>query len=377
MGDGPVRSTLGRRGLRVSIVGVGLLVFALAGRTLWDQVGEETALVVAIGLGLLLAADLVLAWRALASVVVHVAAPGEAFLGEPTALAFVVHGLPRAATVEVVSVPSRGPVLAASEGRGAVITGEIEVRPPVRGRLVRAVVELVASGPFGLFTCHRRLAVPFPVPMHCAPRSAPGDTGVGAVGRAARRPPTVGGAGDQPRGVRAYRPGDPPRSVHWPATAHHGALVVREVDGGAGDEASVVVVLELTTDGPRADDAVARCRAVVEEAARQGATARLVTLEADDEDPPPFDRAVLSPRRPPVQVLAHHAGTARTVDASVAPGPSLHRRLALAVAGPVVLPPDLGGAGAGDAGRGGADAGVGGPDGRGSVVRISDRGSGS
>ena len=53
------------------------------------------------------------------------------------------------------------------------------------------------------------------------------------------------GAGE-PRGVRPYQPGDTRRSVHWPATSHVGALMVREKERQTDDP--IVVDLTLPAD---------------------------------------------------------------------------------------------------------------------------------
>jgi uncharacterized protein (DUF2384 family) len=47
----------------------------------------------------------------------------------------------------------------------------------------------------------------------------------------------------EPRGVRPYAPGDPRRTVHWPATSHAGALMVRESERQADDPVLVELVL--------------------------------------------------------------------------------------------------------------------------------------
>ncbi len=111
-----------------------------------------------------------------------------------------------------------------------------------RGGHVRPLRDpLVGTGP-------RRAAPP------AAPRRPP--SGRTVAGRH-RRPssvtkgsasPVPAGLGD-PRGVRPYTSGDPRRSVHWPATAHVGALMVRETERTVEDP--VVIDVVLPTDGPR------------------------------------------------------------------------------------------------------------------------------
>ena len=47
--------------------------------------------------------------------------------------------------------------------------------------------------------------------------------------------------GHELHGVREHQPGESLRGVHWPATAHHGRLMVKELDDPAGDELAVVL----------------------------------------------------------------------------------------------------------------------------------------
>jgi uncharacterized protein (DUF58 family) len=48
---------------------------------------------------------------------------------------------------------------------------------------------------------------------------------------------------DEVRGTRQYRPGDSRRHMHWPATAHAGELMVRELEGPAAEPLTVSVRL--------------------------------------------------------------------------------------------------------------------------------------
>jgi uncharacterized protein (DUF58 family) len=52
----------------------------------------------------------------------------------------------------------------------------------------------------------------------------------------------------EPRGVRPYRPGDSRRFVHWPATAHAGRLMVREMDAPTWAPVTVTVILPPDAD---------------------------------------------------------------------------------------------------------------------------------
>lgn len=56
------------------------------------------------------------------------------------------------------------------------------------------------------------------------------------------------GSGLEPRGVREYVPGDPQRHVHWPSSARHGSLMVKEFESGAELSASFLIQLEKGTE---------------------------------------------------------------------------------------------------------------------------------
>lgn len=340
--DVPEPARAGRRGFGLTVVGVGVAVFAFAARTLWDQVGSHSALVVFSALVVMAALDCLVAFRTLAHPVVHVIAPAEAFVDEDTPLRVVVHGVERAATLTIVSM--RGsPTVRLDRSRGPVLEGVVPVRPPVRSRIVRVIVELNATGPLGFVTCHRRVAVPFPAPVHAAPRAGvgppvllarpPGSDADPATGTDVRRLPDVG----EPRGVRPYVPGDPRRLVHWPATARTGALSVRELDRERR-QPDLVVALELLHPGDDAERAVARCRAVVEEAWRDGRSVRLRTIEPGAAPLPGFDPNVLSPRRRAVRLEQVHALDGAVEDRAVRTPSDLHRRLSRAAFG-LVGPP--------------------------------------
>ena len=124
------------------------------------------------------------------------------------------------------------PIVVATErippGARAVIE---QVRSALRrGAFEGGTVELRSGSPFGFVSVRRKLAVETPVIVTprwvdlmsfpiLEPSSFPSDV----LHERART-----GAGEEYLGVRDYRPGDPPRSVHWRSSARAGHLVVRE-----------------------------------------------------------------------------------------------------------------------------------------------------
>jgi len=164
-----------------------------------------------------------------------------------------------------------------ANGRGPVA---LAVVADHRGVLEHCTVELASAAPFGLLWWTARHRLPLPRPLTVAPRQ----------GAPTARPPESGDPGGaeemlpvlqrsgEPRGVRPYVPGDPPRSVHWPATAHQGSLMVREMESAA--EGAVTLTVSLPADPVAAEREAERALATVALLVRRGCTVQLITTEA-------------------------------------------------------------------------------------------------
>ncbi len=162
-------------------------------------------------------------------------APGQPFAipaGSSFRLQFDVspRGRPRAGVGVVVDLPD-GPVRSMAvpvEGSASSVTVELSGLPRGVHAVRRAFV--ISSAPFGLFA--RRVPLPGldELVVYPAPAAAPALTGhvmaesTRTVRAAGRRPRT-----DEVTGLREYRAGDEPRSVHWRASARRDALVVRQM----------------------------------------------------------------------------------------------------------------------------------------------------
>ena len=153
------------------------------------------------------------------------------------------------------------------------------VSRPRHGLLETVVVHVQSAAPFGLLWWSKRVELPLPVTVHVAPRagapvaaaSVPDDgTGEGR----ARTPAVVG----EPRGARPYRPGDSRRWVHWPATAHSGSLMVRDME--APVRAPVTVTVQLPPDPDAAERVVEQAMGTVAALVGRGVAVTLVTDEA-------------------------------------------------------------------------------------------------
>ncbi|MGH9091885.1 MAG: DUF58 domain-containing protein, partial [Acidimicrobiales bacterium] len=175
-----------------------------------------------------------------------VAAPADAVAGQPVELTV-------AASSAMVVRPLDPP------GRDVPTGGPGEVRmtvvPRHRGVLDRCEVRLASAAPFGLLWWTVRATVSLPRPLHVAPpvadTAASRRSGPEARGYGERPVPARVG---EPRGARPYRPGDLRSWVHWPATAHTGDLMVREMEQPA---APPVTVHGILPDDPEAADAEA------------------------------------------------------------------------------------------------------------------------
>ena len=150
-----------------------------------------------------------------------------------------------------------------------------------RGVVESCVVELASAAPFGLlwWTRRRRLPLARPLtiaPRHGVPHARLAEAGVPGADEALL---PVQRRSGEPRGVRPYAAGDAPSSVHWPATAHQGSLMVREMESAA--EGSVTLTVVLPADPTAAEREAERVLATVAGLVRGGCTVQLVTTEAN------------------------------------------------------------------------------------------------
>lgn len=155
-----------------------------------------------------------------------------------------------------------------ANGTRAVLCDAVEVPPAtivrVRGGLpplprgihgIRAA-RAISTSPFGLFRAARTLVAPPALVVFPAPIDLPGlrtAAGLAAVAASLGDSPIVPGD-DVVAGLREWRDGDSPRSVHWRATARRGQPIVKERDGSSGE--CVVVVLDRRGDATRVERAL-------------------------------------------------------------------------------------------------------------------------
>lgn len=203
-----------------------------------------------------------------------VSAPTDAVTGQVAEL--VLH---RSAALRVAaSLPGDRP----SPGVGA---DRVTVEPTRRGVHHRVTLEVASAAPFGLQWWAKRLQVDLPQPMYVAPAAAPPTgaerpPGPSPAGDASggRRPSGRSGRGEL-RSVRPYEPGDARNLVHWPATAHTGRLMVRELETPPASPAELTVVLPGGEEEAEAAAGVALRRLL--DLLDAGRPVRLRTYEAD------------------------------------------------------------------------------------------------
>jgi uncharacterized protein (DUF58 family) len=298
----------------------------------WLISRAQSVLVVAVALTIVAVADAMVSVRALRTVSAEVDNPAETVAGHPFDLVLVLTGIRRPMEVHLVGARGSLPVLV-----GADQPGVLAVPAPRRGVIHHIEFDMRARGPLGLWSAGRRLRVWLPRPLHVGPMPAAHvldwptlratDVGLSPVARAGE---------DLFRGVRPYVRGDARRWVHWPSTAHHGELMVKEHEGTG--TVTIELVADLPVPGPHTELALGRVAWLALSCLHQGWRVRLVTVEPPPPPRPPAlakaGTMVIAPAPPPL------VGT--TVVRPVSTATELARRLALAGYGAPVHQP-LGG----------------------------------
>ncbi len=167
----------------------------------------------------------------------------------------------------------------------------LTVTPDRRGVLAQLAVEVSSAAPFGLVWWRRTIAADLDRPIDVAPQRADVPrpvTARGAHGGSATASHALM-AGETIRSVREYRAGDPLRLVHWPATAHRGSVVVKELE--LPERPHWTVVVDVSGASEPAERAAERAMGVVCDALDAGVDVTLCTIEAGG----PVSAAVTSP----------------------------------------------------------------------------------
>lgn len=184
----------------------------------------------------------------------------------------------------VVEIETSGALeLRAGAGGAPSLSGpdrrcRLEVVAPGRGVATSLAVTVASAAPFGFLWWTRPMVLVLTRPMAVAPRTGPADPTLVQGAQSGGVAPGAARA-DELRGVRPYIAGDPRRLVHWPATAHTGALMVRETERLRRQPASVWAVLP---DDPAAAERLAeRAMGTVGALLAAGGPVELVTAQPE------------------------------------------------------------------------------------------------
>jgi uncharacterized protein (DUF58 family) len=202
------------------------------------------------------AAGLLLPRRMTRGLVFERRAPGEAFQGETVRVSLVVanrsRGLRLALDLRDEHLQSvRAFVRRVGPGEEVVVdTTRTAWR---RGVHEAADVVVGSAAPFGVAERRRRVPVPSPTvvfPQLVALDELPFLESAPTPERAMHSTPRRG-TGPEYLGIREYRVGDSMRHVHWPSTARHRALMVREFEREQTRRLAVVIdsVTDLAVEG--------------------------------------------------------------------------------------------------------------------------------
>ena len=326
-----MRTASSRSRLKRSTATSGLAALgALAGLIglLTDQRAMAT-----VGLALVgaVTVDALAAWLTVRSVVLALHGPPEAVTGETSEWVLTATGIRRPVVVTPAVVP-RAPRYLVRWGEASLIT----LPPFGRGLVHHVGLDVTATGPLGLYQAGRRMLVPLGVPLPVGPKPVDVDL-TWPRPRAMSFGLTEGAplGDDLFRSLRPYQRGDERRRIHWGATAHHGRMMVRELDGTG--VVGLRVLVEPGEPGAMADHVTGVAAKVASTALARGWTVQLVTADGTPERPDPatpsgpFGAALaLGPFQPV-------ATTTRT--AVVAGERAVHHQLATAAQGPLVAAP--------------------------------------
>lgn len=220
----------------------------------------------------LLVAGFVMPAFALHGCTVTLDVPPDAVAGRPLTLGVSVT---TKAPVEL-RVPALG---LGWTGAGSSGTATVETILARRGVIDGYTVHVRGGAPLGLWWWQRRSDVVLDTPLHVAPQpaavKAPWRHGPGATDAS----PVSGRRGDDlVRGVRDYVRGDPPKLVHWHASARTGSLVVRELE--EPDTRTMRVTCFLAGPPPTVEVEASVAAGLVATALGDGCHVELVTVEA-------------------------------------------------------------------------------------------------
>lgn len=311
--------------LKRSTTATGVVVLAVITTLLGLVTDESASTIVGLSLITVVAVDAMAAWLTVAPVDISLHGPPGAITGQPSEWVLTARGLRRPVIVSPATIP-RNPRFLIHTAAPAIIT--FPSLP--RGLIHHVGLDVVGTGPLGLYQAGRRLVIPLTVPLAVAPAPIAVDLEWPRP-RAMNSGLTTGSplGDDLFRSLRPYRRGDLPRHVHWGATAHHGHLMVHEHDGTG------VIGLRIMVDpglpGDMADHVTGVASAVATEALARGWVVQMVTADGERHRPdPPTPH---SPFGAPLPTEAYQPGSAVTRADMVSGIRAVNHQLATATQG--------------------------------------------
>jgi uncharacterized protein (DUF58 family) len=243
-------------GIRITQVGLWYVLFTVVAAVAATNTGNNALyMVVAAMLGLLVVSGLT-SRHNLRRLEVAVETPAEVFANRPAQLGFLLRNrsrlLPRWLLLFAVS-RSSAPRLVPFLPRRGTSRGKLEMLFPRRGVHRFEGAHLSSLFPLGLFK--KGLRYPLAAEVLVFPEIyGAASARLGEAGRWGDDPSRRGGWGHDLHALRAFRPGDDPRGIHWKQTARTGAMVFMEREVEESRRLSIVfdnAVGELREEGPR------------------------------------------------------------------------------------------------------------------------------
>jgi uncharacterized protein (DUF58 family) len=199
-------------------------------------------------------------------------APSDAVAGRPLDVGVVASSRVRVRPAQ----PPGLEMLIGSPGSGGH-TDVVTLVPPHRGVYTSMTLDVASAAPFALQWWTKRVTLTLPQELHVSPRrgspdrirSQPHEHDDAVV----VRPRVDVGL---PRGARPYEPGDARHRMHWRATAHAGAFMVKEVERPAGQPE---VVVDLPSDPDGAEQVAERAMGTLVTLLARGGSVLLQTWE--------------------------------------------------------------------------------------------------
>lgn len=324
----PLEEERTRARLRPRAFAIGLIGVAVIASALWLATREAPQFVVGVALLAAVTVDAVTVRLGMRTVAVEVSAPRLVTTSDPLVCTVHATGVSR----PVVVSPSARPTVQRFLLEPGV-PGMIVLAPRRRGVLHTMLFDVTMTGPLGLVQCARRLRVRLTPSVEVGPTPLPHDIAwprprADAFGLTESAP-----IGDELyRTARPYVRGDSLRRVHWKASAHHGALMVKESDGTG--IVAVRVVVQLDAPGAASEVALSRAAWVAEQCAARGWRTELVTVRprgVPSAPPAPLG----SPFGPPPLDTSATVGPVEAVARPVRSRADALSVLALAAYGPV------------------------------------------